>query len=91
MVNSYVFNELEYRFDWNCRDSITIGPSPSFQNPQRTFDNDDGEVVHKKESDIPSKAVSMIIPSNQETFCNGAIRLYIFAIYNDRIFTVDNN
>ena len=68
LVNLYLFDKLEYNFESNYRDSITIGPSPSFQNPQRTFDNDDGEVVHKKESDIPSKAVSMIIRFHQRIF-----------------------
>ena len=44
---------------FNCRDHITAGVSPSFQNPQRTFDNDDGEVVNKKDNDIPNKAVTI--------------------------------
>ena len=39
---------------------MTAGTSPSFQNPQRTFDNDDGEVVNKKDNDIPNKAVTIL-------------------------------
>ena len=45
---------------FNYRDHITAGTSPSFQNPQRTFDNDDGEVVNKKDNDIPNKAVTIL-------------------------------